>query len=437
MAEASDKSETASSDGEASCTARGSLFRRPAIEHAQRSGRLGDVIVPIALSAKLIAITALVVAGALVAFVSVARLPVTREVEGRVASQPGLVRIVSPVSGNVRFVAPAREGRIEAGERLFEIRQAGTGDTASGAASAQSALLRKRLRTSRERWGAEIERLEAQTRREREIRLPSLEASLQSAGRRFGILRQRQSLARRNLERLRTLDDGDLVEAERLIEAQSTEAAARLDLAELQESRRSLETEIAETRFAIAEAPRRIAIARARAADEEATIASELAGLEEESIVTLDAPVSGRLSSVVSDEEEAVSSGRNLAEIVPDGSALTVEFLVTSEIVGLIDEGTEVRLRYASYPYERFGVYDGRVVDVTFTPVATARTEEQSAGGRYRVTVRPDRDYVDDGSGRYDLRPGMAVFGGLVLYRKTILRWMFDPLGRALSRAEG
>ncbi|WP_238996811.1 hypothetical protein [Entomobacter blattae] len=52
-----------------------------------------------------------------------------------------------------------------------------------------------------------------------------------------------------------------------------------------------------------------------------------------------------------------------LLTLLPTGHKLNAEFYVSSTSIGVIKERNPVLLRYAAYPYQKFGLYHGIVTD--------------------------------------------------------------------------
>ena len=51
--------------------------------------------------------------------------------------------------------------------------------------------------------------------------------------------------------------------------------------------------------------------------------------------------------------------------MLPTGDALQANLYVDSSSIGFIREGAPVLLRYAAFPFQRFGLYQGRVKEIT------------------------------------------------------------------------
>jgi membrane fusion protein len=107
-----------------------------------------------------------------------------------------------------------------------------------------------------------------------------------------------------------------------------------------------------------------------------------------------------------------------------------VELLVPTRAIGFLTKGKEVVLRYDAFPHERFGQYKGMVSDIgrnvwtAGEPIGPLSAKEPV----YRVDVKLERQGVTAMGQEYALRPGMLVNADLLLERRTLLEWLFEPV---------
>ena len=122
--------------------------------------------------------------------------------------------------------------------------------------------------------------------------------------------------------------------------------------------------------------------------------------------------------------------------MLPRGSGLHVELLVPTRAIGFVKPGNEVVLRYEAFPYERFGQYRGVVTDIG----RNVWTQGEHVGPltakepMYRIDVKLDKQVVSALGTDYALRPGMLVNADLLLERRTLLEWIFEPVMKLRER---
>ncbi|KAF1012670.1 MAG: Colicin V secretion protein CvaA [Burkholderia gladioli] len=158
-----------------------------------------------------------------------------------------------------------------------------------------------------------------------------------------------------------------------------------------------------------------------------------LAQSEAERSVTLRATHDGVVSSLLVKVGQAVSIGQPVLALVPKASRLEAQLMVPTQAVGFVHEGTAVALHYQAFPYQKFGVHRGVVTQVSrsaltpaeITAVLGQRTPEQAL---YRVMVQlEDQDVLAYGK-REALVPGMGVDADLMLDRRRLIEWAFEPI---------
>ncbi|WP_243443921.1 HlyD family efflux transporter periplasmic adaptor subunit [Asaia prunellae] len=155
------------------------------------------------------------------------------------------------------------------------------------------------------------------------------------------------------------------------------------------------------------------------------------------------APDDGILTAIRSNRGQHVQAGQTLATLLPTGHTLEAMLFVSSASIGFLHEGEPVLLRYDAYPYQRFGLYRGTVVEVTRAPVsvteisgtansgsppAPVRQGNDVAQNLYRIRILPDKPYVMAYSKRKPLQAGMAVQADIAIDTRKLYEWLFDPL---------
>ncbi len=146
----------------------------------------------------------------------------------------------------------------------------------------------------------------------------------------------------------------------------------------------------------------------------------------------LRAPRDGIVSTVLPKPGQMVSTGQPLLAILPIGSTLQAQLLVPSRAVGFIDPGSRVVLRYEAYPYQKFGQQYGEVTDVSRSALGAsdiaALIGQQGQQPLYRVQVKLDKPFVLAYGKREALKPGMALQADILMDRRSLLEWVFEPL---------
>ena len=142
------------------------------------------------------------------------------------------------------------------------------------------------------------------------------------------------------------------------------------------------------------------------------------------------APITGIVTNITVSSGQSVAADAAFATILPAGSKLQVELLVPTRAIGFVTKGKEVSLRYEAFPYERFGQYRGVIADVSQTvwspgdKVGPLTVREPA----YRITAKLDRQSVEAMGQEIPLRSGMLVNADILLEKRSLLEWIFEPV---------
>ena len=142
------------------------------------------------------------------------------------------------------------------------------------------------------------------------------------------------------------------------------------------------------------------------------------------------APITGIVTNITVSSGQSVAADATFATILPAGSKLQVELLVPTRAIGFVTKGKEVSLRYEAFPYERFGQYRGVIADVSQTvwsagdKVGPLTVREPA----YRITAKLDRQSVEAMGQELPLRSGMLVNADILLEKRSLLEWIFEPV---------
>lgn len=144
------------------------------------------------------------------------------------------------------------------------------------------------------------------------------------------------------------------------------------------------------------------------------------------------APEAGVITRVfVNTLGQVVSKGQTLAKLAAANVPIVAEALISGNDVGRIRPGQVVRLKYDSFPFDRYGIKRGRLLKV-----APDATDEPTLGPVFRGIVELEEStiYVNGKSKR--LMYGMKGSAEIVTDRKTVLDILLRPL-RRFRESEG
>lgn len=291
-------------------------------------------------------------------------------------------------------------------------------------------------------------------------RLAELDGQLDAVARRYSDRRAYLEKKRAGLEsRLNELRDQITIEKEILALADD-----RLDqMRTLEAGQHVSASEVTQQRAATLESQARFADVRGRAdaaANEIALLELELDALAEEqakerseleirkyalvqmqleqqaqSSYVVRAPVAGRISAFQGDTGQELSRSAPVVSVLPNDASLEAHLLAPSRAIGFLEVGARVNLLIDAYPYQKFGVQTGRVTSVSESAYRPGELNVPVAYREsvYKVVVALDREYVNAYGRRHLLQVDMTLTADLVIDRRSLLKWLFDPLVAARS----
>jgi membrane fusion protein len=145
------------------------------------------------------------------------------------------------------------------------------------------------------------------------------------------------------------------------------------------------------------------------------------------------APLDGVVSSLLVYPGQTISQGSSLATLVSENAQLEADLLIGSSAVGFVRPGNEVRIQFMAYPFQKFGVHKGRIEYISRSALSPAEVSELT--GRtdtieplYRARASLDKQTILVYGENKRLTAGMAISAGIMLDRRRIYEWIFEPL---------
>jgi membrane fusion protein len=426
------------------------LFRSEVVEARNRQW-LGRVQVAQSVPVWLGSTIAILLAGSLLAYSCIGTYARKARVAGILAPRGGELNITAPVAGRVADLR-VKEGQVvAAGDVLLVLdtdraasipggpgESSGIADTA-GLVAHQLVLRRQGIINERSARSAQAETRSRTTA----DRLSTLDSELVKLTDEIALQGQRKELAQRSVKRYEELASLNFVSS---VQAQ-TQHETLLDqdsrLRSLERSRLNLQRErkglVADQKQIVADLATVMATAEREllALDQDAT---ENTARRTTVVV---APAPGVVSALAVSRGQWAAAGQNLAAVQPAGAPLEAQLYAPSRTAGFVTPGAPVLLRYAAYPYQKFGLQSGKVVAISpsafapsdLPPYLQAQFGRQSPEALYRVTVEIDAQGIQTYGQSRPLKSGMALDADIVQDRRRIVEWLLEPLFAAAQRS--
>ncbi len=413
------------------------LFRQEAID-AQREKLLGEVSIARPVPLWVFTLLAVIAAVALLVFAFWGEYTRRERVEGFLALDAGVARLLAPAAGSLAEVMVHEGEEVAAGSPVARLSLEQT--TAAGLSPNEVVQ-----REMNKRLGAlESEReqtrlLAAQQGEQLRQRVADLQKEIVQADAEIRLQQSRVGSASEELARTEKLVNEKFF-------SDTAAAAKRNDLLDqqvrLETARRGHAALERELRAAQAEMPSvgiKMRTQQDQIARQQSELQQSLAQEEARREVIIRAPIAGTVTNIAVARGDSVAADAPLATVLPRGSGLRAQLLVPTRAIGFVQPGNEVILRYEAFPFQRFGQYRG-VVDTVSRTVWSPGEKIGSMAVRepvYRIDVKLDRQSVSVAGQDIPLRPGMMVGADILLERRTVFEWVFEPVLELRARLIG
>jgi membrane fusion protein len=404
------------------------LFRQEAID-AQREKFLGEATIARPVPGWVFTLLAAGVAFLLIAVALWGQYTRRERVEGYLALDTGAARVLIPDSGRVTDLLIKEGDEVKAGDEMARIsldRVSGKGGSMSEAVAAEMANRRVILEKEQTQWRDLGTQQQDQLRR----RVRDLESELAQLDREMKLQEVRIKSAKDQADRFRGLAGQSFVSEAMIKQKVDEQTDQELKLEALRRQRTQLDRDLGAARM---EGPSIELRSRAQVEQVSRQISELQEGMaqaEARRETVIKAPMAGVVTNIAVNRGQSIAADATLATVLPKGSGMHIELLVPTRAIGFVKPGQDVVLRYEAFPYERFGQYHGVIADIG----RNVWTQGERIGPLsakepvYRVDVTMDRQNVSALGQDFALRPGMLVNADLLLEKRTLLEWIFEPV---------
>lgn len=136
------------------------------------------------------------------------------------------------------------------------------------------------------------------------------------------------------------------------------------------------------------------------------------------------APISGIISGIkLRGKGEVVTQKDVLLSVVPLESDLVIEAQLKNQDRGFVNVGQPVKLKFAAFPFQDFGILKGNVIEIESSP-----RELNTLGASYRALIQPEQSYMKVNGKNIPFAAGMVVSSEIITRYRTVFSVIFDPL---------
>ena len=399
------------------------LFRIEALQ-ARRHSWLGEVVLDQPVSARVLAVGVLLACAGVVWLLAGGDYTRRTRVAGQLVPTQGLSTVVAPVSGVIAELTVQEGQRLLPGDVLAQMVVPGATRDAGNTREAIEQSLLARGEGARAGHRAQRKRLQAQAiglEQQKALvgaELGQIEAELATR-------RHQHRLADQALLKFRRLHAQRYV-TDLQLQQQENQALDLLGAVQsLQRQRAAASQKRAQLQQALQEIPQELAASEAAEQRELSALEQERIELRARGEAVVTAPIAGAVGVLFVHAGQAVQAGQPLLALLPASSQLEAHLAVPGAAIGFVAPGDEVLLRYAAYPYQKFGQHRGRVARIS----RNALTAGEGGGEpSYRVVVALERQSVRATGSERPLRPGLVLEADILGERRRLWEWLVEPL---------
>ena len=410
------------------------MFRQEAID-ALREKFLGEATIARPLPMWAMTLLAVGAAALMIAVAIWGQYTRRERVEGFLQLDVGAAKISITDAGRVTELLVKEGQEVKAGEPMLRLSlDRSTASTLSASAMATGELSQRR--GSLEKEQEQIRELAVQQLQQVKKRIDDIKREVTQIEQEIKLQGQRVASAKEQAKRFQQLAKEKFVSDIVARQKQDDATDQEIRVQTLRRQKSTLERDLSTAQL---EEP---AIAlRARSQEEQMTrqislVQQSLAQEETKRETVIQAPITGVVTNIAIASGQSVTADSPFATILPAGSKLQAEMLVPTRAIGFVTKGKDVVMRYEAFPFERFGQYHGVIADVSQTvwspgdkigPLAVREAV-------YRIIVKLDKQTVAAMGQEIPLRSGMLVNADILLDKRSLLEWIFEPLLQLRSR---
>jgi membrane fusion protein len=398
------------------------LFRQEAID-AQREKLLGAVSTARPVPLRVFTALAAAIAIALVVYAFWGEYTRRERVEGFLATDVGEARVLAPAAAVVEELFVKEGAEVKQGAPIARLLLS---------AGQTTAVPTKELEEQKRQVQGELEAAKLLSKQQGEQlrgRIVTLNAELDQSSGEIELQKARVASAQEEVDRGEKLVREKFWPPSMLIEKKNALLEQQGKLQALRRQRTALERDIANARSDLASIPVKLVQQTAQLERKISEIDAQIRIGITNTEMNVPAPTTGVVTNIQVARGASVAGDAPIATVLPKGS-LQAQLLVPTRASGFIREGNSVVLRYDAFPFQRFGQYRGQVANVSRT-VWSAGERVGTMVAReavYRVDVKLDRQTVMAAGTEMPLRPGMALSADILLEKRTIFEWVFEPV---------
>lgn len=405
-----------------------SLFRPEAVK--QQGVKLdGDVIIAQPVKTTVLVFGLVLVVVLALVFLSQSSFHRKETVNGYLKPDLGVARIAPQRNGTIVTLFVEDGQVVEAGQKLAQISSDEYLEQGSNLSSQLLGALEQQHRNLTFRL-AEYETSYRQQKGTLEGRLLNLKAQLDEIKSQQLVMAERLKLNEQKLKDYQHLRELGHISATELNNLRELVLSMKQQQKDLQINYQAQQGQQIQLEAQYRALPNEYEQQKVQISTEMAKLSQQKTEMSARSEVLLTAPVAGRVTNLVAELGSMALAGKPLLTIVPENSTLYAVLLVPTRAFGFIQPGQQTRMRYEAFPYQRFGLYKGEIVQYSKSVLLPNEVNMPIPVNEpvYQVHVKLESQAVKAYGAEVQLQSGMLLSADIVLEQRSLLSWLFEPI---------
>lgn len=159
-----------------------------------------------------------------------------------------------------------------------------------------------------------------------------------------------------------------------------------------------------------------------------------LKDLDADNFLSIRSPLSGEVTYVAYKQPgEKVRATTQMVSIAPAGTGKALRIGILDRDRGLLKVGQQVKIKFAAFPYQRYGFIKGNLEFISPAAKMPPNTDQKSQASQrplYEGRVSLERDFFDINGEKIKLRYGMTAATEIVVQKRRLIDLVLDPFRR-------
>ena len=406
------------------------LFRQQAVDE-KRSGVLGSVQVSVSKPMRLLSLLFLAICVCICVFVAFGTYTRREQASGVILPVAGLIQLDSNIAGTITQVYAHQGDRISANHPLIAL----SSEKLSSAFGATEGEVIAQLRAQKLKLHSDVKdlvSLESKQADALHAHISALKSQLEQVDGQIELLKRQVQINKSLLEKIRPLEMKGYISTLQIQQQESALLDQQIQVKSTTRDRIEMSQQLSAQQAQLDQLPLTMEAQKHDLERKISDVDQSLAQNELQRSTVLVAPTDATIASSLASLGQSVKQGQTLMVLAPANSPLHARLLLPTRSIGFIKKGDRVVLRYQAFPYQQFGVHEGWVTDVAKSPLppdqASELSGQQVQEPMYTVDVDLAEQEITAYDGKHQLKPGMQIDADIMLDKRTLVEWIFEPL---------